>query len=48
MMEHGIGSATVQDLRGNSAAFRQRLLSLGWARQYADGVLMVQVPEGLR
>ncbi len=48
LMESGIGSATVQDLRRNSQAFRQQLLSLGWARQYADGVLMVQVPEGMR
>ena len=48
LMEYGIGSATVQDLRSNSLAFRQQLISLGWARQYADGVLMVQVPEGLR
>jgi len=48
LLEFGIGSATVQDLRGNSLAFRQQLLSLGWARQYADGVLMVQVPEGVR
>jgi len=48
LMENGIGSATVQDLKRNSHAFRQQLLSLGWARQYADGVLMVQVPEGMR
>jgi hypothetical protein len=48
LMASGIGSATVQDLRRNSAAFRQQLLSLGWARQYADGVLLVQVPEGMR
>jgi len=48
LLEYGIGNATVQDLRGNSLAFRQQLLSLGWARQYADGVLMVQVPEGVR
>jgi hypothetical protein len=48
LMAHGIGTATVQDLRVNSQNFRQQLLSLGWARRYADGVLMVQVPEGLR
>jgi hypothetical protein len=48
LMAHGIGTATVQDLRANSQNFRQQLLSLGWARRYADGVLMVQVPEGLR
>jgi hypothetical protein len=48
LMEHGIGSATVQDLQANSRVFRQRLISLGWARQYADGVLMVQVPEGMQ
>jgi len=47
LMDNGIGSATVQDLRRNSHAFRGQLLSLGWARQYADGVLMVQVPEGM-
>jgi hypothetical protein len=48
LMAQGIGTATVQDLRLNSQNFRQQLLSLGWARRYADGVLMVQVPEGLR
>lgn len=48
LMQHGIGSATVQDLRRNSHTFRGQLLSLGWARQYADGVLIVQVPEGMR
>jgi hypothetical protein len=48
LMASGIGAATVQDLRANSQVFRQQLISLGWARQYADGVLMVQVPEGLR
>jgi hypothetical protein len=48
LMEQGIGIATVQDLRLNSQNFRQQLLCLGWARRYADGVLMVQVPEGLR
>jgi len=48
LMASGLGTATVQDLRSNSQVFRQQLLSLGWARQYADGVLMVQVPEGLR
>jgi hypothetical protein len=48
LMEKGIGIATVQDLRANSQVFRQQLLSLGWARKYADGVLIVQVPEGLR
>lgn len=48
LMENGIGSATVQDLHRNSQSFRGQLLSLGWARQYADGVLMVQVPEGKR
>jgi hypothetical protein len=48
LMKHGIGNATVQDLRANSHIFRQQLISLGWARQFADGVLVVQVPEGLK
>ncbi len=48
LLTHGIGNATVQDLRVNSHAFRQQLLSLGWARQFADGVLVVQVPEELQ
>jgi hypothetical protein len=48
LMDNGIGTATVQDLRANSHAFRQQLLSLGWGRQYADAVMMVHVPEGLR
>lgn len=48
LMEHSIGTATVQDLRSNSQVFRHQLLSMGWARQYADGVLIVQVPEGFR
>jgi hypothetical protein len=44
----GVGNATVQDLRANSHMFRQQLISLGWARQFADGVLVVKVPEGLQ
>jgi hypothetical protein len=48
LLKHGIGTATVQDLRANSQVFRQQLVSLGWARQFADGVLVVQVPEGLK
>ncbi|MDQ3625218.1 MAG: hypothetical protein M3463_22520 [Verrucomicrobiota bacterium] len=48
LLKHGIGNATAQDLRANSQVFRQQLISLGWARQFADGVLVVQVPEGLR
>jgi hypothetical protein len=48
LMSNGIGHATVQDLRANAGVFRQLLLSLGWARQFADGVLVVQVPEGFQ
>lgn len=48
LMKQGIGNATVQDLRVNSRLFRQQLISLGWARQFADGVLVVQVAEGFR
>jgi hypothetical protein len=48
LMKQGIGIATVQDLQANSHVFRQHLLSLGWGKSYADGVLMVGVPEGLR
>lgn len=48
LMSNGIGYATVQDLRANAGVFRQSLLSLGWARQFADGVLVVQVPEGFQ
>ncbi len=48
LMRAGIGHATVQYLKVNASVFRQQLLSLGWARQFADGVLVVQVPEGLR
>jgi hypothetical protein len=48
LMSAGIGHATVQDLRANASVFRQQLLSLGWARQFADGVLVVRVPEGLQ
>ena len=36
------------DLRANSHVFRQQLVSLGWARQFADGVLVVKVPEALQ
>ncbi len=48
LMSYGVGHATVQDLRENADGFRQELLSLGWARQFADGVLVVQVPEGIQ
>ena len=48
LLQHGIGNATVQDLRANSHVFRQQLVSLGWARQFADGVLVVKVPEALQ
>jgi hypothetical protein len=48
LMKSGIGHATVQDLKANANVFRLQLLSLGWARQFADGVLLVQVPEGLQ
>ncbi|QEH36467.1 hypothetical protein OJF2_50310 [Aquisphaera giovannonii] len=48
LMSNGIGHATVQDLRANAGEFRQQLLSLGWARQFADGVLVVRVPEGFQ
>lgn len=48
LMQSGIGHATVQHLRANALAFRHELLSLGWARQFADGVLIVNVPEVLR
>lgn len=48
LIDNGVGNATVQDLRANSTSFRQQLLSLGWAQQYADGVLVVRAPEGLQ
>lgn len=48
LANHGIGAATVEDLHRNSQVFRQQLISLGWARQFADGVLVVHVPEALR
>ena len=48
LMSYGVGHATVQDLRENAVGFRQELLQLGWARQFADGVLVVQVPEGIQ
>jgi hypothetical protein len=48
LLNAGVGQATVQDLRSNANLFRQHLRSLGWARQFADGVLIVKVPEGLQ
>ena len=48
LLQQGVGNATVQDLRANSQVFRERLISLGWARQFADGVLVVKVPDGLQ
>lgn len=44
----GFGQATVEDLRANAQVFRRHLLDLGWARQYADGILYVQLPEGMQ
>jgi len=43
----GVSVGTVHDLKRNSAAFKQRLVSLGWAQQYADGVMVARMPEGL-
>jgi hypothetical protein len=48
LLSHGFGQATVEDLRTNAQVFRQHLIDLGWGRQYADGLLYVQVPEGMR
>ena len=45
--KNGITGGTVHDLKQNSVAFKQRLLSLGWAQQYADGVMVARMPEGL-
>jgi hypothetical protein len=44
---NGVSVGTVHDLKRNSAAFKQRLISLGWAQQYADGVMVARMPEGL-
>jgi hypothetical protein len=44
---NGVSVGTVHDLRRNSVAFKQRLISLGWAQQYADGVMVARMPEGL-
>jgi hypothetical protein len=48
LLAEGIGQATVEDLRSNAHVFRHYLIALGWARQYADGVLVVHIPKGVQ
>ena len=46
LLHEGIDQVTVEDLRENSASFRQQLVAMGWARAYADGVMTVCLPNG--
>ena|ERR1019366_2058982 len=46
LLGEGIDQVTVEDLRENSAALRQQLVAMGWARAFADGVMTVQLPNG--
>jgi hypothetical protein len=48
LLAEGIGQATVEDLRANAQVFRHYLVALGWARQYADGVMVVHIPKGVQ
>lgn len=47
LLGQGVGHVTVEDLKENAQHLREHLVSTGWGRPFADGVLVIRVPEGI-
>lgn len=48
LSDWAINNATKEDLTANASALRERLIDMGYARRYADGVTVIRVGVGPR